>query len=113
MVVRGAFFDNDANDIFMAEASARPQRVAHVKLERIVLGNNRGDAALGVVGVAFRAIFLGDNRDSPFFCDLQRERKPGNPTAEHQVIELLNEFVHLFRPLRLRTGRWRVDAEFF
>ena len=87
---RRAFLDDGADDVFLAQARARLQRVAHVQLERILLAGHRRDAALGVVGVRLRAVLLGDDGHAPVRRDLQGERKPRDAAAENEEIELFH-----------------------
>jgi hypothetical protein len=55
---RRALPDDGAHDAFLAQARAGRQRVAHVQLDRVLLAGDGGDAALRVIGVGFRAVFL-------------------------------------------------------
>ena len=75
----GPSCDDRADDRFLAQAGAGLQRVAHVQLERILLARDRGDAALGVVGVGLRAVLLGDDGHAPVRRDFQRKNKPAMP----------------------------------
>src|SRR5258705_3865890 len=67
---RGPFLDDCANDIFFAEAGASLERVADMEFEGIFLAGNGGDAALGVVGVGFGAVFFGDDGNASALRDI-------------------------------------------
>ena len=69
------------------------ERVAHVQLEGILLAGHRRDAALGVVGVGFRAVLLGDDGHAPVRRDFQREGQPRDAAAEDQEIKLFHLLV--------------------
>ena len=66
------------------------ERVAHVQLERILLARHRRDAALRVVGVRLRAVFLRDDGHAPVRRDFQREGQPRDAAAEDEEVELFH-----------------------
>src|SRR5712671_5606416 len=103
---RRPFADNSAHDIFPAKARAGFESVAHMEVERIVLGHDSGDAALRIVGVGLGALFLGDDGDRSNARDLERKRQPGNPAADDEEIE-----VALFTHGRHRLTAQRADRQ--
>ena len=87
---RRPFLDNRADDAFLAQARARRKRVAHVRLERILLARDRGDAALRIICVRLRAVFFRDDGHAPARRDLQRERESRDAAAEDEKVELFH-----------------------
>ena len=87
---RRAFPDDGADDLFLAQPRARRERVAHVRLKRILLARHRRDAALGVIGVRLRAVLFGDDGHAPARRDLQREGQPRDAAAENEKIKLFH-----------------------
>ncbi len=62
---RRPFTDDRAHHVLPAQPRPGIQRVAHVQFQRIVLGHHRRDAALGIIGVALRAMLLGNQPHRP------------------------------------------------
>ena len=91
---RRTFLNNRAHNLLVAEAGARFERVPQVQFEGILARHHRRNAALCVVGVAFGAVLLRDDGDAAFGCNLQGKGQPGNSTAEHDEIELADQFSH-------------------
>ena len=89
----GALFDDRANGLLFAQTGAGLEGVAHVQFEGVLLARDRGDAALGIVGIGFGAIFLGDNGHPPVRRDFQGKGQPANSAAQDQEIEFLHGFI--------------------
>ena len=87
---RRPFLDDRAHDVFLAQTRARRERVAHVRLEGILLARHRRDAALRVIRVRLRAILFGDDGHAPARRDLERERQPRDAATENEKIKLLH-----------------------
>ena len=89
---RRAVLDDGADDVLLAQARARRERVAHVRLERILLAGHRRDAALRVIRVRLRAVLLGDDGHAPARRHFQREGQPREAAAENQIVELFHRW---------------------
>jgi hypothetical protein len=61
-----------------------------VHLERIFLARNCRDAALRVVCIRLRLVFLGDDRNAPMRRNLEGKGKSGNAAAENKKIKGLH-----------------------
>ncbi len=92
---RRSLLNDGAHHVFPAQARAGFERVAHVHLDGIFLAGDRGDAALGVVRVRFRAVLLGDDGHAPAAGHLEGEGQSSHPAADHQVIEIPDRIVHM------------------
>jgi hypothetical protein len=78
---RGPFLDDRSDRGFLAQAGARLERIAHVQLEGIFFAGHGRDAALGVIGVGFRAVFFGDDRNAAMRRHFQRIGQAGDAAA--------------------------------
>ena len=87
---RGPFLDDGADDGFLAKPGARFERVAHMHLHGVFLAGDSGDAALGVVGVGFGAVFFGDDGHPPAWRDLEGKSQPGDAAAEDEIVKLFH-----------------------
>ena len=72
--------------VSVAQPAAGPQRVGDVRLERIVLAEHRGDAALGLPGVAVFEARLADDDDIALFGRLQGRPQTGDARADDHAI---------------------------
>jgi hypothetical protein len=52
------------------------------------LRHDRRYAALGIIGVAFSALFLRDYGDRAKRRDFEGKRQPGHPAADHDKIKV-------------------------
>ncbi len=82
----GAFADDDIDRHLVAEARAGDQGVAHVRLEAVVLGQDAGDASLGVAGVGLVEGALGDDDHVTVFGGLESKGEAGDAGADDEVI---------------------------
>ena len=80
--------DNCSHHFFFAQSGTGNQRVLNVQIKRVFLGHDRRNAALCIVGIAFRALFLGNDRDRAKRGDLEGKRQPGHPATDHHEIEI-------------------------
>ena len=78
---RWAFFDDRADRRFLAQPGAGLERVAHVRLEGVLLARHGRNAALGVVGIGLGAVLLGNDGHAAVRGNFQGERKPRNSAA--------------------------------
>ncbi len=77
-----------AHNLFVAQAVAGHQGVLHVLVDVIGFGRDHRDAALGIVGVGFGLVFLGqDSHRTAEPCGLQREAQAGDAAADHQDVK--------------------------
>ena len=84
---RGRALGDDALDhLAIAQAIADHQRVGDVLLERVVVGQHRGDAALGPVGVGVAGRALGDDGDPAVGGGVEREGQAGDAGAQDQIV---------------------------
>src|SRR5262249_52817003 len=110
-----ALMHRNLNDISMAQAVAHTQGVGNVGVEAILRIEHRRDAALGIIGIRLLGCAFGHDRDPPpVVTDLQRERKPGNTAADHEIVGL----DHVWMVSRVyhegpagRARHWRVKLE--
>ena len=87
---RRTVLDDGADNVFLAQARARCERVTHVQLKRILLAGHCGNAALRVIRVRLRTVLLGDDGHAPARRDLQREGQPRETAAENEKIKLFH-----------------------
>ena len=69
-----------------AEPGAGLEGVLHVGLEGVVVGEHRGDPALGPVGGRVRRLLLGDDRDGVRARRRAGRRRARDPAAEDQNV---------------------------
>jgi hypothetical protein len=79
--------DHVPHHVLVAEAIPRGHGVARVVFEGIVLREDAGDPALGLVGGRVGGLLLGDQRDRPVLGHAQRVEEPGDAAADHQHVE--------------------------
>ena len=84
--IAGALFTQHPHGTLVAQPVARSQRVLGVQLRRVVRANGGGDAPLGVSGVAFSRIGLGENDDTADIGQRDRRAQAGDAAADHQKI---------------------------
>ncbi len=61
----GAFLDQDARRIAVAEAVAGDQRVLQMQADLVLIAESDRDAALGILGVRFAELELGQAEHTP------------------------------------------------
>jgi hypothetical protein len=76
----------DLHDHLVAEPGARLERVAHVRLDAIIGGEDGGDAPLGVLGVGLVRRPLGDDDDLTVRRRVEREGEAGNAAADDEKV---------------------------
>src|ERR1700682_4107163 len=84
------FRDDGADDRFVAESSARVERVAHMQRKRIFIARHARDAALRPGGVRVRAFAFRDHRDRAVPGRFQSEAKSSNAAADDNKVVLLH-----------------------
>ncbi len=82
-------FDNHPGDVGIGKPDAGPHGVLDMGVERIVLGDDGSNAALGEVGRRFRYAALGNNGNFADVGDLQCIRKTGYAAADNQKVRCL------------------------
>lgn len=87
---RRTFLDDRSDHAFLAQSRAGQEGVANVQIEGILLARHRRDAALGVIGVGFRAILFGDDGDASARRDLECKRKSRDAAAKDEIVELFH-----------------------
>jgi hypothetical protein len=97
-----AFFDNQVDDVGMAETGARGQSVLDVKIERVITIEHGRNTALGLIGIALHGLFFGNQRDTPDLGGVEGKQQPGNPTANDQEIGLM--FFHRVPEQQMENG---------
>ncbi len=79
--------DHVAGDFGVAQSRAGDHGVADVVLGRVVLGEHRGNAALGPVGGAVQEFALGDDADFLAVGQIERDGEAGQAAADDRDIE--------------------------
>ena len=80
---RRSFRDDEPDDILMAQAGPADKRIGDVILEGVAAVMNGCNPALGIVGVRFELLFLGDDGDAAEFGGPDREAEAGNAASQH------------------------------
>ncbi len=75
-----------AHDCRMTQAGARIDGIAHMGINGILGAQDRGHAALGIVGVAFRKADLVDDRDVHVVGQAQGQTQAGDAAADNENI---------------------------
>ena len=78
---RGPFGAENLDRGPIAKAGAGAQGVGDMVGDAVVVEHDRGDAALGVAGVRFSQLALGDERDVKATAELKRGNKPCDAAA--------------------------------
>jgi hypothetical protein len=83
-----ALFNEHPNSIFMAESRPGDQRIADVRLEGVVFVDNARDAALRVIRVRFRTVFLrnDENIQTCQLCSLKGKEESGGAGAKYKDV---------------------------
>ena len=72
--------------VFVAQARARLQRILQMETRRVIRGQHPGDAALGIVGVGLRLLFLREDDHSAVVSRLQRGPQSGDSRSDNKCI---------------------------
>ena len=85
----GAFADGDLDRLAPAQARACDERVLDVELEIVVGAEHRGDAALGVLRGALRALSLRQDQDGSMVRRLEGEGEAGDAPTQDEEVDVL------------------------
>jgi hypothetical protein len=102
------FLDDRSDDLLLAQPGPGVERVPHVQFEGILFAGDRGNAALGIVGVGFGAIFLGHDGDAAVGRHFEGEHQPRNAAAQHQIVVAFHGHLQVPRAVAgsgIRPGR--------
>jgi hypothetical protein len=81
------FVDERFDGVDIAQSGTGNERVFFVKLRVVIVGENYGDPALGVLGVGFAGFVLRENRDAATrFGKCDRSTKARNSAANDYEI---------------------------
>ena len=80
------FLHHHPDHILVADAGPGHQGVFDMGVEGVLVGKDRGDAALGVLGGRFGDITLGNDGDAAMVGCLEGKGETGNAAADHQKI---------------------------
>lgn len=101
---RWSFVHAEIDDVLMANPGASDQRVARMGFKAVLLGPDRGDAALGIAGGSFAAISFGDHGHLGMRGELERGAQACDSGTEdqdmgygHSSVILPEEFAPLQR----------------
>ena len=82
----GRFAHDGFNRGQVAQAAGDRHRVLNVRFEGVFGLPDGGDPALGIVGVRFLQVSLGDEKDFAVFGGFERGAKTRNPPADDECI---------------------------
>ncbi|KAF1047537.1 MAG: hypothetical protein GAK38_01888 [Xylophilus sp.] len=85
----GRMLHDEARRGRVAQAGAGDQRVSHVGVEAVVLGQHGGDAALGPAAGAVGERPLGEHRHAVGGRELERGGQAGEPAADDEHVEIV------------------------
>ena len=83
---QGTFLDQGADRLPDAEAVARLDGVIEVDGDLVLVGQDHGHAALGVLGAALRRRVLGDHEDIAVPCELDGCTETGDTAADDEKV---------------------------
>ena len=84
----GAFGDEGADGLLVAEAVASHEGVADVEVEAVVLGHGGGDAALGVLRRGLAELILGEEQNASGGGELNGGTETGDAGADDQEVDM-------------------------
>lgn len=88
-VARPLLYEN-GDGFRVAQPRARVNRVLIMKLNRIIIAQDDGDAALRVFCVRFSHLIFGQNGDAACLGQRDRRAKTGDAAADYDEIRLVN-----------------------
>ncbi len=78
----------------VAQPGAGHQRVVDMLLQAVIRSNHAGNPALGVIGVALRAVFLGQHSHPAVPAQVDGRHQPGDAAAHDQEIKIQDLHAH-------------------